>query len=258
MNETKKQEFLKFNNVSFFNAQYASVGFLDALKKAAVAGDAKELKKLYEPRMGSKERVFRIHPQGTVEWRGPRGFIPSSGSFDAARIKIRQFFVKTYNMLSFFSESLSKTSVGTVERTKIEELLKGSEDPFTHNTEKIGFAKEMDKEKIQEILTKAPWLRKAKFKDAVMRIDHEGPILESGSWMDGDWQKGTFQGYWYGGTFIDGRFTGHFMAGNWKGGHFLSPQNAHGQLMNIYLGTTNGKERWSLQRLTPVLARTLR
>ena len=60
------------SEITLFNWQYASIDFLERIKKYIEEEDFGSVSDLLS---NEKMRVFRIHPQGTLEWRGPRGFL---------------------------------------------------------------------------------------------------------------------------------------------------------------------------------------
>lgn len=67
------KDFLKFNKTNFFNRTYASYRYLENAKQYL----DRNYISLFSGTLvdNEKYRVFRIHPQGTLEWRGPRTFL---------------------------------------------------------------------------------------------------------------------------------------------------------------------------------------
>lgn len=67
------KDFLKFNKTNFFNRTYASYRYLENAKRYL---DRNYISTFSNTLVDNdKYRVFRIHPQGTLEWRGPRIFL---------------------------------------------------------------------------------------------------------------------------------------------------------------------------------------
>jgi hypothetical protein len=66
------KDFVDFHGHSFQSSQYASYYDLDELATALLNDDFDTVGDLLTT---TKYRTFRIHPQGTLEWRGPRNFL---------------------------------------------------------------------------------------------------------------------------------------------------------------------------------------
>ena len=66
------KDFVEFQGHSFQSSQYASYYDLDELATALLNDDFDTVGDLLTT---TKYRTFRIHPQGTLEWRGPRNFL---------------------------------------------------------------------------------------------------------------------------------------------------------------------------------------
>ena len=54
-----------------------------------------------------KMTVFRIHPQGTLEWRGPRNFLNEEGD-NLDLQNLYDLFKNLYKLTQFISNSLNK------------------------------------------------------------------------------------------------------------------------------------------------------
>ena len=79
-----------FKNYKFEDSHYASFRELDNLGEALINKDfVRALEYINE----EKYRAFRIHPQGTLEWRGPRDFLESQNLEDITD------FYKLFNIL---------------------------------------------------------------------------------------------------------------------------------------------------------------
>lgn len=220
--EQKIKEVLSFNGkTNMFSKEHANPEFLKEIKKILLSKNFVELKKYFsdeqrktEDRPEGKSRLFRIHPQGTIEWRGPRGFIPNKQGFNTTRAIIKDFFIKLYDLTRWVNSSLSNTEVLGITKKELFEELSKMEKPFEKEIPEIklavrrGFdARNMSKEQMIEVLKKYPWLSRCKFSNAIIRIGENGPVFENGYWLDGEFKNGVFEGYWMGGEFKSGKFS---------------------------------------------------
>lgn len=85
-----------------FVGYYANPDYLDYIRYAINDGDFAKLSSMLD---NTKYRLLRIHPQGTLEWRGPRDFI----SYDNT---IKPFFTKLYQFVSWISHVMDKKTIG--------------------------------------------------------------------------------------------------------------------------------------------------
>ena len=69
--------FSRYMGSELYDESYANYDELDDMKYAINNKDYKEILSLLNTK---KWRAFRIHPQGTLEWRGPRGFLDRGAS----------------------------------------------------------------------------------------------------------------------------------------------------------------------------------
>lgn len=87
----------------------------------------------------------------------------------------------------------------------------------------------------EQLYEAVPWLRDAKFTDAVVGLDSDYNFFwHDGTWFNGVWCGGTWHqgdwlgGIWYGGTWHDGTWRdGDWRDGDWQGGlieSLVSPQ----------------------------------
>ena len=96
----------KFKNINFTHEQWASDKFLEQINYFATNGHWGRIKDILNT---EKYRSIRIHPQGTMEWRGPRNFM---NRYYKARVYA--FFKLLYQFINFMSKSLaSKEAYGT-------------------------------------------------------------------------------------------------------------------------------------------------
>lgn len=108
----------------------------------------------------SKFVLFRQHPQGTLEWRGSRGFM------DAGRISdISDFFTKVfYPLVKWINDSLNKSELDLGNGVKIsknvfDEMLKMKKPPAPNLSVKkvdVRFSKDMKRELIGETIKLFP------------------------------------------------------------------------------------------------------
>ena len=82
--------FSKFKNYKFFDETFASFEDIDKLGEALLERD---FERAIEYITDEKYRAFRIHPQGTLEWRGPRDFLNNDN------IEYITDFYKLFNVL---------------------------------------------------------------------------------------------------------------------------------------------------------------
>lgn len=87
--------------INFSNERYANKEYLSRLKDAIVCKQYDAVSMILNC---EKYRVLRIHPQGTIEWRGPRGFLQSNAGIDA-------YFRKLYKVISIFQSILQKDTL---------------------------------------------------------------------------------------------------------------------------------------------------
>lgn len=159
---------------------------------------------------------FRIHPQGTLEWRGPREFIKGK-----SKELVKEFF---FDMLIPLVKTINDYMELNVLKYENFSITKKQFNEIFSSFEKIGygdkrFHKSMNKDDIKEIMMQFSWLKEAKFRNA--RIEHIGNKLYfNGTWLDGTWFNGVFNGDWLNGKFLNGEFNGKWMDGVWFDGVF--------------------------------------
>lgn len=168
-------ELLNFDDdVKFYSNDYAGFDFLLKLKNSTnEILQAKALVKNYKTSKGDlydtirqlysseKYRILRMHPQGTMEWRGPRDFMNTQN-----RANIVKFFTKKlYPFVMFISNALDtkEITINEVKITKNEiyELLQYKN--FMPKPKRAAglFHPEMDSDRIRIIMSR--WGSKIKF-----------------------------------------------------------------------------------------------
>jgi hypothetical protein len=88
---------IKFKEFDFFSPQYADTRFLTLLSEALYE---RNYKKLADILTTNKYRVIRLHPQGTVEWRGPRDFLNKENPG-----VIKEFVLHLYKIVSWMNNA---------------------------------------------------------------------------------------------------------------------------------------------------------
>lgn len=116
----KFENFRKLGRTNLYGARYAQFNFLDRIAnniKGYAKSGASYIRLesiLYEICTNEKYRAIRIHPQGTIEWRGPRTFLNTP-----THKKTLSFFKKLDEFIDCFIESMQVDSV-TVDGTVFE------------------------------------------------------------------------------------------------------------------------------------------
>ena len=104
-------EFSEFQTVndgriSLFNDDYASYEDLDEISNAIENNRFDDVVRYLST---SKYRAFRIHPQGTIEWRGPRDFLATSNRKD-----IKNFYMLLLKLIDRIKKYMdSNILIGT-------------------------------------------------------------------------------------------------------------------------------------------------
>lgn len=88
LNPDLQEKFSKFENIEFFNDSYASLDIFDMIKECFKDDTIESLVYIIDD---YKYRIIRIHPQGTIEWRGPRDFMNRK-----EQEVISNFFIRLY------------------------------------------------------------------------------------------------------------------------------------------------------------------
>lgn len=230
----------KFNDVDFFDIKYASTGFLDALKADITNKDFDEIKSYMDQSHSTKYRVIRMHPQGTLEWRGPRNFM---NNYDSSGID--GFFVHLYHYIGILIKCQNASSVGGVSKKEFYSIFSAPREKPINIDKKYfgkGFKFEkfvsrfrengVSKDDLINCINQNPWLLQVDFQNATLKKngnkwDFTGTI-NGGDWNGGDsvifkdgqfnngvWESGTFDyGEWNGGTWKNGKWNFGFIDGD--------------------------------------------
>jgi len=138
-----------------------------------------------------KYSILRQHPQGTLEWRGARGFM------DTGEIKlIKEFFLrKLYPFIKWMNDMLDEKylEVGNLKipRNIFDKLLSFKESPATNKNRNRNkkFSRKQDMSIIEKIYKLNPWLTKCTLQDIRFTLDENDNL----HMFDGMF-KGHFQG----------------------------------------------------------------
>lgn len=105
LNEEMKNTFKALDIVKLTNYAWADDEFLNNIKICLNKNNFKALEKYCYPT--SKLNSFKIHEQGTIEWRGPRGFVGNS-------LETHAFLSKLFKMVHWISltKSMKYITVG--------------------------------------------------------------------------------------------------------------------------------------------------
>lgn len=105
MDESKINELSHFHynnsDMDFYSERYASKDFFNEIKNCILKRDFDNLHNYLND---EKYRVIRIHPQGTLEWRGPRNFLNLNKGIDL-------YFEKLNRIISIIEECRTAESI---------------------------------------------------------------------------------------------------------------------------------------------------
>ena len=101
-------EFCYLDNIEFFSKRYANKDFLFKINENI---KNKDFKNLVVNINDFKYNVLRIHPQGTLEWRGPRNFLMMPNGIDLYIHKLNKIIhIMNDIMSSNYIDGISKVS----------------------------------------------------------------------------------------------------------------------------------------------------
>lgn len=179
--------FSEFEGIQFFDKQYASKDFIEDIKYQIEEGQPVE--KIFTT---NKYQLIRIHPQGTLEWRGPRNFM-NNGSLDL----IDKFFIRLYRCADSISKLISNTKVSTgsitISKNDFYKKLSNPSSSISTDMKKTNgskdkrFAYNQDAKNIENAFKVRPELSKCKFSNILISVDNSGTLKLSG----GEWSEGT-------------------------------------------------------------------
>lgn len=102
---------LEFEPISYSNSRYARTDYLEDIAEALNSSNFNKLSELLN---NEKYRALRIHPQGTLEWRAPRGFLDEDNSDDY----IKSFFLQLYQFINWMKKVLDEKTIQDCDLTR--------------------------------------------------------------------------------------------------------------------------------------------
>jgi hypothetical protein len=106
-----------FNGIEFFNDEYAGISFLKTIKQCILDNDYYSISEMMNT---TKYRAIRIHPQGTIEWRGPRDFL------DDYHIQtVYDFFKLLYEFVKWISNTIVSNDINGVSKENYFQMIYG-------------------------------------------------------------------------------------------------------------------------------------
>lgn len=128
----------KFKKFNFVNISYASIDYIKRAKYILMnEGSDGLLDVINFIYNNNKYRILRIHPQGTLEWRGPRNYMNSQN-----RQIIREFFLtKLYPFIKKISKFLDTTEITIkgkiISKKEIYEMLDTKTSPVIKKVDNV-------------------------------------------------------------------------------------------------------------------------
>lgn len=143
-----------------FLSRYAKMELFDKLREAIINNDYNRINRLLDT--NEKYYVVRVHPAGTLEWRGPRNFM-NNNEIEL----IHEYIKKVYKVIMMFSKMIRADSWEGVENTKIN---KKDFEKFVHVTNDF----ETPEEKRTEKRNKGFMDRVRNEPDLLLRLSKKG------------------------------------------------------------------------------------
>lgn len=107
---------LSSNNTIDFVTAMSDDTFLDNIKECLEKDDVFSIGEYIN---STKHNLIRIHPQGTLEWRGPRNFLDSEN-----RKLTKQFFIHFFKVVLWIKEALDRRTLGIYNRDTLVNCIK--------------------------------------------------------------------------------------------------------------------------------------
>ena len=109
-----------FEGLNFFNEEYAEKGVFEKIGKLINEEKYSELAQYFSTK---KYRMIHIHPQGTLEWRGPRDFLDD---YEGIHI-VYDFFKLLHEFVSWMSKSISDNHINGISKENYFKLVFGED-----------------------------------------------------------------------------------------------------------------------------------
>jgi len=233
---------------NFFDEDHANVNFLSRIKTSI---EQKNLEQLSYEYTASKYRAFRLHPQGTIEWRGPRNFL-NDGDVKI----IKQFFLLLWEVIGFISNVLVNKQLNRISKKELYDVLKDKNPIFKKekklfsNDVKVRNAKVNVNDYNVVVWEDGTWINGTWKGGYWLNGTWLNGIWKSGSWKDGTWEKGIWEsGLWFYGFWLNGTWkSGTWYNGTWKGGTWIKGQIHSNKFKKIIYSSVNPKEFYELEK----------
>lgn len=199
---------MNFKDYDFYNLEYASPEVYQELENAIESNDNSEIVGLLDH---SKYQVLRIHPQGTLEWRGPRNFLNAGNSEE-----IHDFIIHLYGYIRMIIRCLDQKSVGGYTKREFYDLFKGV-GKVKLNDDQINFIKNYsgkEKEIAKDLVVYYPLILKVKFKSPPKIYFDNNNYYVEGDVINGYWNL-PLNVIYQKGTFSTAIFKNGYFNGNW-------------------------------------------
>lgn len=195
-NQKFLQEVVKFGDFKMYDDSFASILHIellsDTLKDLMNETPSAEVKDalftaIKERYSSRKFNLFRIHPQGTLEWRGPRRFLNKNNLSST-----KKFFIsKLYPLIMRLSAYIDKDEIalGNLLITK-DDVLDNvvMNHQITVKEKSKSFARGIDRNVLSKILSRLPFMRPSQItmKNASLDLIDDGRLLvKKGEFKDG-------------------------------------------------------------------------
>lgn len=212
MNDDYKNIVSKFKEYDFYDLKYADMNFLNDIQKNIETNNMDDLKKCLT---SEKYRVLRIHPQGTLEWRGPRNF-----SSDPSTIK--DFVIHFYSYIKMVISCINATSIGNIDKNDFYKLFSDNKQKFSDK--EISFIKNYrgsEKELAIRLIKNFPQILDVVFKSPP-KLSINNAFIVDGDVIGGEWNislRVSYYGNFGNAIFKEGAFCGNWLGtGTWIGG----------------------------------------
>mgnify|MGYP007135617099 CR=1 FL=1 len=213
-NDEYKNTVTSFKDYDFYNLEFADPGFLDELDNAIMNKDNREIDNLLDT---SKYRVLRIHPQGTLEWRGPRDFLNQNNIQD-----IHDFVVHLFGYVRMISKCMAQTTTGEYSKKEFYSIFT-KEIPPLLSSEEISFIKKFpisERRLALRLAKRIPYILDVKFKPPLkiyIETNNENTFKIEGDIIGGEWDIPYPNVVYMKGNFGNATFRSGYFNGNWTG-----------------------------------------
>lgn len=187
-----------FKNINFISKEYANNKTIGKIRHFIKQNILSEIIALLTD---EKYSIVRLHPQGTIEWRGPRNFL---NDIDV----IKDFVISLWSFVKMLNNCLSSTSVENITKKDFIKAFKNTNSNVYKVYQKLpkGFSESQDLSILNDVFKNNRWLRNCKYSDLYV-LEHSNGYVFSGNWLDGRFEGNVARGLTvYGGTFAGQTF----------------------------------------------------